>query len=326
MPKVSVCIPTYNRQKLLPLAIDSVLQQTLDDWELIVCDDGSTDGTPELMQRYPDPRIRYLHHSRNIGKSNNMRSGFEAARGQYFIKFDDDDRLTPEFLSRTSALLDRHSDIDFVGTDHWLINRHNERQPEATDVNSQFWGRTALMEGMVENLLEVVFVKQSFQVGATLFRRRSLTAVNFMRPNLQNCEDNDLFVRLALAGYIGYYLPERLMEYRIHPEQQGIDRAIPYLEDKIRYLDYFQFDSAFLEQVRCSRLGESQLLLGLRLLEKGRARSGRQSIQASIDTIGRSTKTNVGLTLSYLPHPLVKLFFTTARQIRPKSYSDRVRR
>lgn len=98
MPKISICIPTFNRVKLLPFAIDSVLQQTYQDLELIICDDGSCDGTPKLISQYTDSRIRYIRHSQNIGKSNNMRAGFEAARGEYFIKFDDDDRLTPDFL------------------------------------------------------------------------------------------------------------------------------------------------------------------------------------------------------------------------------------
>ncbi|MEC4815823.1 MAG: glycosyltransferase family 2 protein, partial [Scytonema sp. PMC 1069.18] len=122
MPKVSVCIPTFNRINLLPVAIDSVLQQTYQDFELIVCDDGSVDGTPEFMSQYTDSRIKYIRHPQNIGKSNNMRSGFDAATGEYFIKFDDDDRLTPEFLARTSVILDKDPSIDFVGTDHWVIN------------------------------------------------------------------------------------------------------------------------------------------------------------------------------------------------------------
>jgi cellulose synthase/poly-beta-1,6-N-acetylglucosamine synthase-like glycosyltransferase len=56
-----------------------------------------------------------------------MRSGFEAASGEYFIKFDDDDRLTPDFLARTVAILDKDSSISFVGTDHWIIDINNVR-------------------------------------------------------------------------------------------------------------------------------------------------------------------------------------------------------
>lgn len=314
MPKISVCIPTYNRVHFLPFAIDSVFAQTISDWELIVCDDGSQDGTPEIMQRYSDPRVRYVRHPRNVGKSNNMRSGYEVANGKYFIKFDDDDRLTPEFLEKTSEILDRDGAIDFVGTDHWIIDSKNQRNLEQTEKNSQKWGRTELAEGMPQSLLGIVFVKQSFQVGATLFRMQALQDVDYMRPNIQNCEDNDLFVRLALDGKQGYYLPKRLMEYRVHPEQQGIDRAIPYLKDKLSYLENFQFTSSELEKIRRSRLAETQLLLGLRLIEMGETKRGRELV-----LFGKSAsipKACAGLALSLVPKSLRQTLFQTLRTVK----------
>lgn len=314
MAKISVCIPTFNRQNLLPYAIESVLQQSYQDWELIICDDGSTDGTPELMSQYTDHRIQYIRHPQNIGKSNNMRSGFDAAKGEYFIKFDDDDRLTTNFLARTAAILDQDAGIDFVGTDHWIIDIDNIRDESKTQENSRLWGRDNLKAGIVDNLLEVVFINQSFQIGATLFRRQTLQDLGFMLPNIQNCEDNDLFVRLALADKKGYYLPELLMEYRHHAEQQGIDREIPYLFDKIRYLENYQFESDKLEKIRQHLLAESQLLLGLRLIKQGETQKGRELI-----LVGKSFSTTKALTgwgLSFLPMGLRGKVFNALRQIK----------
>ncbi|MEH2062889.1 MAG: glycosyltransferase family 2 protein [Nostoc sp.] len=314
MPKISVCIPTFNRVHLLPYAIDSVLGQSEQDFELIICDDGSSDRTPELMSQYTDQRIKYIRHLQNIGKSNNMRSGFDAARGEYFIKFDDDDRLTPDFLESTAAILAQDSSIDFVGTDHWIIDINNVRDEAKTQENSHRWGRKNLPVGVVDNLLEVVFIQQSFQVGATLFRRKTLQELGYMQPNLQNCEDNDLFVRLALAGKKGYYLPELLMEYRYHAEQQGINRAIPYLFDKIRYLENYKFESEKIETIRKNRLTETQLLLGLRLIEKGETQKGRELVLA-----GKSFSTPkawTGLGLSLLPVGLRGKAFNALRQVR----------
>lgn len=314
MPKVSVCIPTFNRVNLLPFAIESVLQQTYPHWELIVGDDGSQDITPELMSKYTDNRIKYIRHPRNIGKSNNMRSGFDAATGEYLIKFDDDDRLTPDFLTRTVAILEQNPSIDFVGTDHWIIDINNIRDRVKTQENSRRWGRVNLPAGVVDNLLEVVFVNQSFQIGATLFRRQILQELGFMQPNWQNCEDNDLFVRLAIAGKKGYYLPELLMEYRVHAEQQGTDRAIQYLTDKSQYLESYKFDSEKLEKIRLQRLAETQLLLGLRLVEKGETRKGRELVLA-----GKSfspTKAWAGLGLSLLPVGLRSKGFELVRKVR----------
>ena len=301
-PKVSITIPTHNRRDLLENAIASVLRQTYTDFELIVCDDGSTDDTAELMASLTDLRIRYIRHVDNIGKSNNMRSGFDAAQGEYFLKFDDDDRITPDFLGKTVAVLDTHPNIDFVSTDHWIIDIHNVRQLEATDANSQKWQRHRLPEGRVENLLHITFVRQSLQIGASLFRRQALIDVDYMRPNLQNCEDNDLLVRLAIANKQAYYLPERLMEYRVHAGQQGLGRAIQYLKDEIQYLENFQFDVGNIETCRLNRLRDTQLTLGLRLIELGQIEQGRQYLQAGQGSSMK--KARVGLMLSYLPSPL----------------------
>ena len=314
MSIVSVCIPTFNRKELLAIAIDSVLQQTHQDFELIICDDGSTDGTAEMMARLTDNRIHYIRHPQNIGKSNNMISGFKAATGQYFIKFDDDDRLTPTFLEKTSQLLDKNPQIDFVGTDHWVIDSKNSRNENLTQLNSQKWGRSDLPQGMVKNLIEVTFVKQSFQIGATLFRRNVLDEVGYMRSNIQNCEDNDLLVRLALAGKQAYYLPERLMEYRFHAEQQGLDRAIPYLKDKLNYLESFQFESEKIEKIRCDRLTETKLLIGLRLIQTGDTQAGRSLI--SQGQSASPIKAQIGLALSRLPINLRRKVLTILKQIK----------
>ncbi|MBW4668113.1 MAG: glycosyltransferase [Cyanomargarita calcarea GSE-NOS-MK-12-04C] len=314
MPKITICIPTFNRINLLPFAIESVLKQTYQDFELIICDDGSSDGTVKLMSQYTDSRIKYIRHPQNIGKSNNMRSGFDAASGEYFIKFDDDDRLTPDFLAHTAQILDNNSDIDFVGTDHWIIDINNIRDNEKTQENSRRWGRANLPEGVIENLLEVVFVQQSFQIGATLFRQQILQESGFMQPNWQNCEDNDLFVRLAVAGKKGYYLPELLMEYRVHAEQQSGNRAVRYLSDKVEYLESYQFDNENLEKIRQQRLTETKLLLGLRLIEKGETQKGRELVLA-----GKSfsaAKAWTGLGLSLLPVGMRGKAFDLVRKVR----------
>lgn len=314
MAKVSVCIPTFNRSHLLSCAIASVLKQTYGDFEIIVCDDGSQDATPEMMAGLTDTRIRYIRHEQNIGKSNNMISGYRAAQGEYFIKFDDDDRLTPQFLSKTVAILDQHPNIDFVGTDHWVINSENQREPDLTDANSERWGRTTLSAGSIENLLERVFVHQSLQIGATLLRKQALDDVGYMRPDLQNCEDNDLLVRLALAGKQAYYLPERLMEYRFHEEQQGIARAIPYLKDKIQYLNFYTFTEPVLEKIRRDRLQETQLLLGLRLIEMGDTQAGKALVKAG--HAHSPGKAKVGQAIAAFPPSVRPMLFEMARRVK----------
>ncbi|TAE60679.1 MAG: glycosyltransferase family 2 protein [Nostocales cyanobacterium] len=325
MVKVSVCIPTYNRAGLLPYAVNSVLNQTYTDFELIICDDGSTDNTTEVVSKWNDPRIRYIRQPVNGGRSRNMRSGFEAATGDYFIKFDDDDAITPEFLEKTVKVLDVNANIDFVCTNHWIINQNNERIESATLENSRKWGKDKL-NGVIDDLVKETFINQSLQVGSTLFRRNCLVEVDFMRPQADGCEDFDLLVRLAIAGKQGYFLPEYLMEYRFHGGQTSLKQNLHFLKAKVFCIDSYRFDDLELEKLRLQKLAGTQQILGLRLIENGDTAEGRKVLQASSQVLGNNNKTLMGLTLSYLPQSLRNLALQTFRQLRPQDYTEQVRK
>lgn len=325
MPKVSVCIPTYNRSSYLIYAVNSILNQTYADWELIICDDASSDNTTEVVSQWQDPRIRYIKHPVNIGRSRNMRSGFDAATGEYFIKFDDDDALTREFLAKTVAVLDSDPSIDFVCTDHWIINAKGEKEESATKENSSKWGKSRLKKGQIPDLLRETFEYQSLQVGSTLFRRTCLLEVDYMRPEADGCEDFDLLVRLALAGDRGYFIPELLMEYRFHGAQTSLKQDIHFLSAKTFCIQSYKFSDRDLERLRVSKLALTQQALGLRLIEKGDTARGRELVRESVRVLGNSSKTKVGLILSYLPASLRNLALELFRQSRPKDYSERVR-
>ena len=82
-PKVSVIVPTHNRADLLPRAIDSVFAQTYDDYEIVIVDDWSSDGTQDAIAGFADPRIRSFRHDRNRGQSAAINTGIAHARGEY---------------------------------------------------------------------------------------------------------------------------------------------------------------------------------------------------------------------------------------------------
>ena len=326
MPKVSICIPTYNRAHILPYAVESVLNQTFTDFELLICDDASPDNTAEVVAQWNDPRIRYIRHPQNIKRSRNMRSGYDAAQGTYFIKFDDDDALTPVFLERTVAVMEAQPAVDFVCTDHWVINARNQRDEAATAANSAKWGKDRLSDAVIDDLLQETFVHQSLQVGSTLFRKACLTEVDFMRFEADGCEDFDLLVRLAVAGKTGYFIPERLMEYRFHGGQTSLKQDIHFLSAKVFCLESYQFaERPELEPIRLSKLNGLKQVLAMRLIEKGEAQRGRQLIQELAIHGALSSKAKFGQVLSYLPLGLRQLVFQAFRQLRPADYSERVR-
>ncbi len=325
MVKVSVCIPTYNRSYYLQYAINSVLHQTYTDYELIICDDASSDDTADVVSKYQDSRIRYIQHPQNIGRSNNMRSGFNAAVGEYFIKFDDDDAIATEFLTKTVEILDNHPEADFVCTDHWIINANSIRDESATQENSAKWGKDKLKAGIIPNLVQETFIKQSLQVGSTLFRRQCLADIDYMRPQADGCEDFDLLVRLAIAGYQGYFLPELLMEYRFHGGQTSLKQDIHFLSAKTFCIDSYSFSEPELEKLRLNKLAVTQQGLGLRLIEKGEGKKGRELLQKSSQLLSKSSRFYFALVLSYLPTSLRKILLDTVRNLKPKDYSAKVR-
>src|SRR6478672_4549648 len=325
MPQVSVCIPTYNRAEFLAYAVNSVLAQTYTDFELIICDDGSTDQTPELVHQWQDPRIRYIQHPTNIGRSQNMQSGFKAASGTYFIKFDDDDALTPKFLEKTVLVLDSNPSVDFVCTNHWIINSQHERVESATKENAAKWGKDKLNSGIISDLVTETFQYQSLQVGSTLFRRECLAAVNYMRPEADGCEDFDLLVRLAIAGKQGYFLPELLMEYRLHGGQTSLKQKIHFLKAKLFCLKSYQFIDESLEKLRLEKIAGIQQALAFRLIENGETLEGRKLLQQSHQFLGSSQKATFALLLSYLPIHWRKLAFESFRKLRSQDYAEQVR-
>ncbi|MEM1255911.1 MAG: glycosyltransferase family 2 protein [Cyanobacteria bacterium P01_H01_bin.21] len=326
MPKVSVCIPTYNRAHILPYAVESVLNQTFTDFELLICDDASPDNTAEVIAQWDDPRIRYIRHPQNIKRSRNMRSGYDAAQGTYFIKFDDDDALTPTFLERTVAVMEAQPEVDFVCTDHWVINARNQRDEAATAANSAKWGKDRLSEARIDDLLKETFVHQSLQVGSTLFRKACLSEVDFMRFEADGCEDFDLLVRVAMAGKTGYFIPERLMEYRFHGGQTSLKQDIHFLSAKVFCLESYRFtERPELETSRVYKLNGLKQVLAMRLIEKGETQRGRQLIQELATNGALSSKAKFGRLLSYLPLGLRQLIFQGVRQLRPADYSERVR-
>ncbi|MBS1811269.1 MAG: glycosyltransferase [Acidobacteria bacterium] len=114
MPKVSICIPTYNTARYISETIESVLAQCYQDYELVICDNASTDETPELVQRYNDSRIRYLRFEELTNQSGNFNRCLQAARGEYITLLHSDDFFLPGFISHRVSLLANNPEVGFV--------------------------------------------------------------------------------------------------------------------------------------------------------------------------------------------------------------------
>ncbi len=124
--KFSVCIPTYNRAGYLKEAIESVLNQTYGNFELVIYDDGSTDETAKVVRSFKDPRIRYYRGEENRGRPFARNRCIELSTGEWIVWLDDDDRMEPELLSRYLLEINKYPDLKVLYLKSLIINNEEE--------------------------------------------------------------------------------------------------------------------------------------------------------------------------------------------------------
>lgn len=182
LPKVSVVIATYNAAPFLGEAIDSILNQTFRDLELIIVDDGSTDETHQILGRYTDPRIIRLRNETNQGVARARNCGNAIARGEYLAVQDADDLSTPDRIEKQVAFLDAHPEIGLVGSQGILIGESGETRLKVPLHNTEI---QALLLG--ENCL----------LHSSLMMRRGIFEEIGGYDETYVAEDYDLVLRLA---------------------------------------------------------------------------------------------------------------------------------
>lgn len=116
MPDLSVIMPVYNGEAYLHQAIDSILKQTFRDFEFIIIDDASTDGSEKIVNSYEDSRIKFVRNVENLGNYPSRNKGLEIATGRYICVMDADDVAYPNRLDVQYHYLESHSDVQAVGT------------------------------------------------------------------------------------------------------------------------------------------------------------------------------------------------------------------
>lgn len=232
-PRVSVVIPTYERADLVGRAVDSALAQTVEDVEVIVVDDGSTDGTREAVAAKSDPRVRSLEHESNRGVSAARNTGIEAASGEYVAFLDSDDEWLPRKLERQLAALDDRGDgwvgayCDVATTGLSGLGRI------AAAVSESVFRSAAPREGGRELAEALLSMRVFMGPGSTLLvERDALAAAGGFDEGLSIYEDWDLVLRVLSVGKIAY-VDEPLAVTHF----TGDAPAEAYVENDQRYLE-----------------------------------------------------------------------------------------
>jgi len=213
-PLVSVVIPTHNRCDYLRQALRSVLAQSYSNFEVIVVDDGSTDGTAQVVGDFGDARVRYLYQA-NAGRSTARNRGMAAAKGIYLAFLDDDDLYLPHKLAHEVVFLETNPDVDLVAAGVQLIDERGAVQ-----------GAWRPWEGQPRLTLLNCLYGCPLIPSTVLFRRRMLDDLDhWFDPELNLAEDTDFFLRLLHAGCGMTWLPEIVSAYRVHSTSSQWDGA-----------------------------------------------------------------------------------------------------
>jgi len=209
MPAVSVIIPAYNQGHYLRQAVQSVLDQSYDDFEIVVVDDGSTDNTREVVGLFSDPRICYVYQE-NQGLSAARNTGIGHASGAYLAYLDCDDLFLPRKLELQLEVLEGDRALGFVAGQAIPIDEQGNRAGHIFRVRPPEAGHRLLLGNPLH-------------VGSVMVRREWQERAGFFDTSLRSYEDWDMWLRLARAGCRMGWVDQPVSLYRFHREQMTRD-------------------------------------------------------------------------------------------------------
>ncbi|MGQ9637959.1 MAG: glycosyltransferase family 2 protein [Thermodesulfobacteriota bacterium] len=206
MPKVSVIIPTYNRFSMVKEAIDSVLAQDFEDFELIVVDDGSTDGTFEALRGYGE-KIKLLQHAQNRGVSAARNTGILRSKGKYIAFLDSDDLWLKRKLPIQINFLEENPQYPICYTDEIWIRRGKRVNPMKKHSKYSGW--------IFEKCLPLCIISPS----SAMMRRTLFQKVGLFDEALPVCEDYDFWLRVSVRFPIFFINKKLIIKRGGHPDQ-----------------------------------------------------------------------------------------------------------
>ena len=202
-PLISVIMSTYNDELYIEESLQSILNQTLADFELIIYDDCSSDHTVEKIRAFHDPRIQLICNEENCGLTKNLNKGLRVAKGKYIARMDGDDISEPTRFEKQVAFLEEHPSI-------YLISCHAQNFGESDLVN-RIRGNSEVLRCRM--LIRPVFAHPGF-----MMRRELIEEGFFYDETFRTAQDYEFAVRAAGTHEIGM-VPEILLHYRVHKKQ-----------------------------------------------------------------------------------------------------------
>ena len=212
MPKVSVVLASYNHEKYVAETIESVLSQTYQDFEFIITDDGSSDGTVDVMKRFDDRRIKLFCFSQNQGACTAMNNCIQEAKGEYIAVINSDDAWMPEKLEKQVKFLDEHPEIGAVFSYAHIID---EQAHKITEEN-HFYSKIFIQPNRTrfEWLRHFFFKGNCLCHPSILIRKHCYDDIGLYDERFAQLPDFDFWIRLC-ARYEIYIMPDYLIKFRM---------------------------------------------------------------------------------------------------------------
>ena len=235
-PQISVLMPAYNAALYLAEAIESILNQTFGDFELIILDDGSTDGSEAVVKGFTDSRIIYHKNEKNLGLANNLNVGLRMARGKYIARMDGDDISLPDRFQTQIDFLESHPDIDLCSCGLQMFGKEDtiwirEADPEAVKITMMFYSPVLHATS--------VWRRESFEKHNLYYDQDAFPA-----------EDYDLWSRAVFYCKL-VNIPQVLYRYRIHGIQ--VTKQDKRSEERTRHIriNYIKNALPMLREASC---------------------------------------------------------------------------
>jgi glycosyltransferase involved in cell wall biosynthesis len=282
-PGVSVVIPTYDRAHFVGEALDSVLAQ---DWpllEVVVVDNGSTDGTPALLMRYSErdgADVQVIRLDPNAGPSTARNVGIDSARYDLIALLDSDNRWVPGKLRRQMKLFESDPALDLTFAGYEAFG------DASGSIILEGW------DGSQEHALEELLVGCCVNTSTVIARREALVEAGLFDPRMDGAEDYEFWLRFAARGFRIGYIPEALAEYRIHGGALSAD--VPMQTEQIDRVFRAVFESGSLpasfQSKRRLYLARCYLNSACRYLDIGEGSLGFNSLWRAATTRPRSVR------------------------------------
>jgi glycosyltransferase involved in cell wall biosynthesis len=321
-PLVSVVIPTYNRPVYLREAIQSAVDQTYRNIEIIVSDDCSPENPEEIVNSFNDSRIRFIRHPKNLGNGNNISKAFLSVHGKYVAPLNDDDIWESKFLEKLVPVLEKNSHLTAAFCNYYIADDNGDINIFKTQKSDKRWKRHNLNEGIYLPFYQQGLIDKSFWASSYVVLRKEDIDWSELE-NIGPFWDYFLVYLSCRNGKGAYYCPEKLAKYRIHSASEHKTNGRSNPEGKIRksvsgirickkvladqrlksYWPYFQ-----------RHLALRYTSVGIGLIWLGQSKAARSYFINSLRQNPFSVRTAFSMLLSYLPLSLISVLGLVVRQ------------